>query len=132
MPPSVSENSGLAVRDIVFTAGAPPFRSDPNGDFETEQMYAQYVKLVSPLARYPLLMMHGGGLSGVTWETKPDGKPGWQQFFLAAGHDVCVFDNYCNSSPVALARVRQLTNRDVAMVEGDIRDADALTAAFGA
>ena len=84
--------AGLAVRDIVFTAGAPPFRSDPNGDFETEQMYAQYVRLVSPRARFPLLMIHGGGLSGVTWETKPDGKPGWQQHFLAAGHDVYVAD----------------------------------------
>lgn len=84
--------SGLPVRDIVFTAGAPPFRSDPNGDFETGQMYAQYVKLENPRARYPLLMIHGGGLSGVTWETKPDGKPGWQMFFLRAGHDVYVAD----------------------------------------
>lgn len=49
---------------------------------------------------------------------------------LAAGHDVCVFDNYCNSSPVALARVRQLTNRDMTVVEGDIRDPDTLTAAM--
>ena len=49
---------------------------------------------------------------------------------LAAGHDVCVFDNYCNSSPVALARVRQLTNRDMTVAEGDIRDADALTSAL--
>ena len=84
--------AGLPVRDIVFTAGAPPFRSDPNGDFETGQMYAQYVKLENPRARYPLLMIHGGGLSGVTWETKPDGKPGWQMFFLRAGHDVYVAD----------------------------------------
>lgn len=45
---------------------------------------------------------------------------------LAAGHDVCVFDNYANSSPVALARVRQLTNREVVAVEGDIRNSDAL------
>jgi pimeloyl-ACP methyl ester carboxylesterase len=84
--------SGLPVREIVFTAGAPPFRSDPNGDFETGQMYVQYVKLESPSARYPLLMIHGGGLTGVTWETKPDGKPGWQTFFLRAGHDVYVAD----------------------------------------
>src|SRR5437773_5777414 len=84
--------SWLPVRDIVFTAGAPPFRSDPNGDFETGQMYLQYVKLESPKARYPLLMIHGGGLSGVTWETKPDGKPGWQMFFLRNGHDVYVAD----------------------------------------
>ena len=46
---------------------------------------------------------------------------------LLAGHEVCVFDNYCNSSPVALARVRQLTNRDVTAIEGDICDSDALT-----
>lgn len=49
---------------------------------------------------------------------------------LAAGHEVCVFDNYCNSSPVALARVRQLTNRDLVEVEGDICNIDALTAAL--
>lgn len=45
---------------------------------------------------------------------------------LAAGHEVCVFDNYLNSSPVSLARVRQLTNRDMEMVEGDICDIDRL------
>src|SRR5882672_7429430 len=86
--------AGLPGKEIVFTAGAPPFKVDPNGDFEVEQMYVQYVKLFGPYvrAKYPLLMWHGGGLSGVTWETKPDGRPGWQQFFLKAGHDVYVSD----------------------------------------
>src|SRR6202008_194393 len=86
--------SGLPAKEIVFTAGAPPTKVDPNGDFEVEQMYVQYVKLHAPYvrARYPLLMWHGGGLSGVTWETKPDGRPGWQQFFLKAGHHVYVSD----------------------------------------
>ena len=55
-------------------------------------MYVQYVKLAQPRGRVPLLLWHGGGLSGVTWETKPDGKPGWQQFFLNAGDDVYVSD----------------------------------------
>jgi pimeloyl-ACP methyl ester carboxylesterase len=55
-------------------------------------MYVQYVKLAQPKAKYPLLLWHGGGLTGVTWETKPDGKPGWQMFFLGAGHDVYVSD----------------------------------------
>jgi UDP-glucose 4-epimerase len=49
---------------------------------------------------------------------------------LAAGHDVCVFDNFANSAPEAPARVRQLTNRDFAMVTGDIRSAAALDAAL--
>jgi pimeloyl-ACP methyl ester carboxylesterase len=55
-------------------------------------MYVQYVKLAQPKGSVPILMWHGGGLTGVTWETKPDGKPGWQLFFLRAGHDVYVSD----------------------------------------
>src|SRR6266571_1941147 len=56
--------SGLPTKEIVFTAGAAPFKVDPNGEFEVEQMYVQYVKLFGPYARakYPLLMWHGGGL----------------------------------------------------------------------
>jgi len=77
--------SGLPTKDVVFTAGSAPIKVDPNGDFEVEQMYVQYVKRANPKARYPLLLWHGGGLTGVTWESKPDGKPGWQLFFLRAG-----------------------------------------------
>ncbi len=84
--------SGLPVREIVSTVGAAPRKADSNGDFETGQMYAQYVKLVSPRAKYPLLMIHGGGLTGAMWETTPDGRPGWQMFFLNAGHDVYLAD----------------------------------------
>ena len=84
--------SGLPEREIVFTPGAAPLKVNPNGDFEAGQMYAQYVKLAQPKAKYPLLLVHGGGLTGVTWETKPDGAPGWQQFFLKAGHTVYVND----------------------------------------
>lgn len=86
--------SGLPEKEIVFSAGAAPFRVNPNGDFQVEQMYVQYIKLdeASRKGRYPLLMWHGGGLSGVTWETKPDGQAGWQSYFLKAGHDVYVSD----------------------------------------
>src|SRR5262245_64701836 len=84
--------SGLPTKDVVFSAGAPPIKVDPNGEFEVEQMYVQYVKLAQPKGRVPLLLWHGGGLSGVTWETKPDGRPGWQQFFLNAGYDTYVSD----------------------------------------
>jgi pimeloyl-ACP methyl ester carboxylesterase len=84
--------TGMPTRDVVFSAGMPAIKVDPNGEFEVEQMYVQYVKLAQPKGRVPLLLWHGGGLSGVTWETKPDGKPGWQQWFLNAGYDVYVSD----------------------------------------
>jgi len=84
--------TGLPSKEIVFSPGAPAIKVDPNGEFEVEQMYVQYVKLANPKGKVPLLLWHGGGLSGVTWETKPDGKPGWQQFFLNAGYDTYVSD----------------------------------------
>ena len=46
---------------------------------------------------------------------------------LKAGMDVIVFvfDNLCNSHPVALARVAQITGKKPALVQGDIRDSGA-------
>ena len=65
--------SGLPRKELTFTAGAAPITVDPNGDFEVESMYVRYTRLAQPKARYPLLMWHGGGLTGVSFETKPDG-----------------------------------------------------------
>jgi UDP-glucose 4-epimerase len=45
---------------------------------------------------------------------------------MAAGEDVVVFDNFSNSSPVAIERVKQISGKSVAVVEGDIRDQAAL------
>jgi pimeloyl-ACP methyl ester carboxylesterase len=84
--------SGLPTFEVVWMAGGLPMFVDPNGGYESFQMYVQYVKLENPSAKYPLLLWHGGGLSGVTWETKPDGQPGFQQRFLQAGNDVYVSD----------------------------------------
>jgi UDP-glucose 4-epimerase len=49
---------------------------------------------------------------------------------LREGHEVCVSDNYRNSSPVALDRVRRLANADFMQYEVDIRDQDTLTQAL--
>ena len=43
-------------------------------------------------AKLPLLMWHGGGLTGVTYETKPDGQPGWLNYFLRQGWDTYISD----------------------------------------
>lgn len=46
---------------------------------------------------------------------------------LAQGHEVCVVDNYDNSSPVVLDRVRQLSNRTLEDHQADIRDTARLS-----
>jgi pimeloyl-ACP methyl ester carboxylesterase len=83
---------GLPARQIVYSPGGPAVDLDPNGQFQIEQMYAQFVQLQEPRAHHPLLLMHGGGMCGVTYETTPDGRSGWQEVFLRAGHDVWIAD----------------------------------------
>ena len=46
------------------------------------------------------------------------------------GHDVVVVDNFSNSSPGVLARLRQITGRPVPFQPLDLRDRDAVTAFF--
>ena len=48
---------------------------------------------------------------------------------LAAGHEAHVVDNFSNSHPEALARVRRLSNRDFAVTAADLRDRAAMAAA---
>lgn len=84
--------AGAPTRIAVFAPGGPARPFDPNGDYVVGQMYVQYVRLARPRAPLPLLLWHGGGMTGVTWEDTPDGRPGWQDFFLRAGHDVYVCD----------------------------------------
>jgi pimeloyl-ACP methyl ester carboxylesterase len=84
--------SGLPLRDARMTAGGPLQRIDMNGDHVVEQAYVHYVRLAKPRAPMPVLFIHGGGMTGVTWEDTPDGRPGWQMRFLEAGWNTYVAD----------------------------------------
>jgi pimeloyl-ACP methyl ester carboxylesterase len=84
--------SGLPTYMTPLSPGSVSVTVDPNGEYFAYQMYVQYIKLEKPTGKYPLLMWHGGGLSGVTWETTPDGRPGWQWLFAQAGNDVYISD----------------------------------------
>ncbi len=69
------------------------FSANPNGTFLVEQAYVQYFIPVRLRFETPVLLVHGGGLSGTTWETTPDGRPGWLQLLLEAGIATYVIDN---------------------------------------
>lgn len=46
---------------------------------------------------------------------------------LDAEHNCVVVDNLCNSSAEALRRVKNLTNKNISFIKGDIRDKNLLT-----
>jgi hypothetical protein len=82
------EISGKPVKEVTFTPGGVPAKVDPNGTYQVEQMYVQYFLPADERGAYPLLMWHGGGLTGVTYETTPDGREGWLNYFLRRGWSV--------------------------------------------
>jgi len=82
------EISGRPVKDVVFTPGGTPARVDPNGTYQTGQMYVQYFLPQNERGSAPLLLWHGGGMTGVNYESTPDGRQGWLEFFLRKGWSV--------------------------------------------
>ena len=86
------EIKGEPVRELVLSPGGMPLRFDPNGLHQVEAMYVQYFLPDRCKGQYPLLLWHGGGLTGVTYESTPDGREGWLNMFLRKGWDVYVSD----------------------------------------
>ena len=82
------EIKGRPVKEVLFTPGGVPAKVDPNGIYQVEQMYVQYFIPANRRGAVPILMWHGGGLSGVTYETTPDGREGWLNWFLRRGWSV--------------------------------------------
>ncbi|WDB80087.1 alpha/beta fold hydrolase [Escherichia albertii] len=86
------EISSQPTFETTIAKGCTPSRLDPNGQFEAGQMYVQFIELEQPQARWPLVFVHGGGMTGACWETTPDGRPGMHHYFLRHGHNTYVCD----------------------------------------
>jgi pimeloyl-ACP methyl ester carboxylesterase len=61
------------------------------GTQRINQMYVQYM-IPQPGDKVPVVLLHGGNLSGKSWGTTPDGRMGWYEFFAREGHPVYVPD----------------------------------------
>lgn len=70
---------------------------DPNGCYSTGAMYVQYL-IPEHAHDLPLIFWPGGGLTGVNFETTPDGRPGWLAHFARQGYPVY------NTDPVERGR----------------------------
>jgi pimeloyl-ACP methyl ester carboxylesterase len=81
--------------DIVHTDVAigpnSPFTPFGAGDIAVRQMYVTF--MVPQRERgVPIILMHGGNLSGACFETTPDGRMGWYEYFARKGHAVYLPD----------------------------------------
>jgi len=56
------------------------------------QMYVQYQSPTNSSRHVPVVMVHGCCLSSKTWETTPDGRMGWNEYFVRKGRSVYLAD----------------------------------------
>lgn len=84
--------TGQPRQQVQVARNAPARDVDLNGDYITGQCYVQYIRQQQPRFADPVMFWHGGAMTGVTWENRPDGQPGWQNHFLHRGFDTFVCD----------------------------------------
>lgn len=86
--------TGFDTKPRSRVPGDAPVAVDMNGDHMVGQLYA--MEYLQARARFglPILLWHGGGLSGACWEDTPDGNAGWLDYFLRAGCNVVVSDAF--------------------------------------
>jgi len=84
--------NGKDITDICFTDTVQPFEVNPNGMHHVHQAYVQaFIPELSE--KTPVVLQHGGGMTGVTWESTPDGRDGWLNYFVAEKFPTYVIDN---------------------------------------
>ena len=64
----------------------------PGGHIAVNQMYVRYMVPQGGENNVSIVMVHGATLTGKSWETTPDGRMGWDEYFVRRGHPVYVPD----------------------------------------
>jgi len=88
----------LASQGSFFVGGeskAVPQTNEPGagaGEITVNQMYVQYQIPPGGDRHVPVVMVHGCCLSSKTWETTPDGRMGWNEYFVRRARPVYLAD----------------------------------------
>ena len=78
-------------RDGYMYVGGKTMKLDGR-EFFYGQMYVEIRIPARQTHRYPIVMVHGGSMSGTNFTGTPDGREGWAQYFLKQGYAVYVVD----------------------------------------
>ena len=63
----------------------------PSGTITVDQVYVRY-QIPANASHRPVTLIHGCCLTGKTWETTPDGRMGWDEYFVRRGFPTYVVD----------------------------------------
>ena len=77
---------------VSTNPGASPAGPSRPGTVIVNQMFVHYRIPVQRTNPMPIVLVHGGGLTGVSYETTPDGREGWATYLARKGYAVYVVD----------------------------------------
>jgi pimeloyl-ACP methyl ester carboxylesterase len=80
----------LAEQGNFFVNGEYVERDDEH--IMARQMYVSYKIPEHVTQPYPIVLIHGGGLTGSGFDATSDGRQGWADYFVARGYKVYVVD----------------------------------------
>ena len=77
-----------------FFVGGETRTVAPGNDITVHQMYVQYqLPVADPTRELPaVIMVHGCCLSSKSWEETPDGRMGWNEYFVRRGYPTYLAD----------------------------------------
>ena len=87
-----AEGDALAIaKQGDFYVGGRSYDT-PEGPVIADRMYVEFQIPEKKTKPYPIVLFHGGGITGAFWGTTPDGREGWRDYFLRHGYAVYVVD----------------------------------------
>jgi len=91
-PAQAADEAPLVLaRDGFFYVNARTTKVDGK-DYVSHQMYVEVRIPAKQTHPYPIVMVHGGTMSGTNYTGTPDGREGWAQYFVRQGFAVYVVD----------------------------------------
>jgi pimeloyl-ACP methyl ester carboxylesterase len=111
-PLELQDEGSFFVNGQTMTSSHPgtsAFSAPAPGTITVKQMYVQY-RIPKTISGPPIVMVHGSGHTGATYETTPDGREGWATYFARKGYPVYVVDHAGRGrsgfDPTAINRAR--------------------------
>jgi pimeloyl-ACP methyl ester carboxylesterase len=93
-PLTIQQQGSFFVGGEHRTISEPPAGVIPaqTGEITVNQMYVQYQIPLQGARHVPVVFVHGCCLSSKTWETTPDGRMGWSEYFVRKNRSVYLAD----------------------------------------
>ncbi|EGN95897.1 hypothetical protein SERLA73DRAFT_113625 [Serpula lacrymans var. lacrymans S7.3] len=106
----------LHTRDYFYAGGS--YVKQGSSDIAHAQMYVEHLVPATVTQEYPILVIHGDGMTGTNFLNTPDGRLGWADYFMSQGYEESYLDQPARGRSAWQENVDgNLTNFDTYTVE---------------